>query len=90
MNDKVPYEWKDFLTDGAIITVAIGIILLIVGSFPELFAKILSFLSQMPLKKLTPIKPDKDQPWKVWAFVLGLNLLAWIGWYYMHNAPSNW
>tara|TARA_B100000700_G_C14272451_1_gene502173 strand:+ start:109 stop:246 length:138 start_codon:yes stop_codon:yes gene_type:complete len=45
MNDKVPYEWKDFLTDGAIITVAIGIILLIVGSFPELFAKILSFLS---------------------------------------------
>tara|TARA_B100000700_G_C14272451_1_gene502174 strand:+ start:247 stop:381 length:135 start_codon:yes stop_codon:yes gene_type:complete len=44
----------------------------------------------MPLKKLTPIKPDKDQPWKVWAFVLGLNLLAWIGWYYMHNAPSNW
>lgn len=44
----------------------------------------------MPLKKLIPTKPDKDQPWKVWAFVFGLNLVAWVGWYFMHDAPSKW
>ncbi len=44
----------------------------------------------MSLKKLTPTKPDKDQPWKVWAFVVGLNFVAWVGWYFMHEAPSKW
>ena len=44
----------------------------------------------MSLKKLTPTKPDKDQPWKVWAFVVGLNFVAWVGWYFMHDAPSKW
>ena len=44
----------------------------------------------MSLKKLTPTKPDKDQSWKVWTFVFGLNLIAWIGWYFMHDAPSKW
>ena len=44
----------------------------------------------MSLKKLTPTKLDKDQPWKVWAFVLGLNFVGWVGWYFMHDAPSKW
>ena len=44
----------------------------------------------MSLKKLTPTKPDKDQSWKVWTFVFGLNLIAWIGWFFMHDAPTKW
>ena len=44
MKKKVPYGWKDFLSDAAIISVIAGIVLLIVGSFPEFFTKILSFL----------------------------------------------
>ncbi len=38
------YGWKDFLTDAAIIAVVTGVILLIVGSFPEFFGKFLPFL----------------------------------------------
>tara|TARA_B100000029_G_C17221338_1_gene831823 strand:+ start:148 stop:285 length:138 start_codon:yes stop_codon:yes gene_type:complete len=44
MTSKPPYGWKDLLTDSAIIAVAGGIILLIVGSFPEFFGKFLPFL----------------------------------------------
>ena len=43
MTDKSPYGWKDLLTDAAIIAVVGGILLLIVGSFPEFFEKLLPF-----------------------------------------------
>ena len=29
----------------------------------------------MPFNKLTPTKPNKDQPWRVWVFVFGFNLV---------------
>ena len=90
MTDKPPYGWKDLFTDAAIIALVGGIVLVIVGSFPEFFGRFLPFLKQMPLNKLTPTKPEKDQPWKVWAFVIGLNLVAWVGWYFMHDTPSKW
>ena len=44
MTDEAPYGWKDLLTDMAIFAVAGGIVLVIVGSFPEFFGKFLSFL----------------------------------------------
>ena len=44
MTDKSPYGWKDLLNDAAIIAVAVGIVLLIVGSFPEFFVRFLPFL----------------------------------------------
>ena len=44
MTDKPPYGWKDLFTDAAIVAVVSGIVLLIVGSFPESFGKFLPFL----------------------------------------------
>ena len=44
MDKKVPYGWKDLLTDAAIISVIGGILLLIIGSFPDFFGKFLPFL----------------------------------------------
>ncbi len=44
MTEKAPYGWKDLLFDAAIIAVAVGIVLLIVGSFPESFGRFLPFL----------------------------------------------
>ncbi len=40
--------------------------------------------------KLTPQKPDRNQPWRIWGFVVLLNLIAWIGWFFMHDAPTKW
>ena len=42
--DKPPYGWKDLLTDAAIIAIAVGIVLVIIGSFPESFERFLSIL----------------------------------------------
>lgn len=42
----------------------------------------------MPLENFIPTKRDKGQPWKVWAFAIGLILVAWVGWYFMHDVPS--
>ena len=47
-----------------------------------------SLYSTMIKKKST--QEGADQPLKIWAFVIGLNLIAWIGWYFMHDAPSKW
>ena len=41
MTNKPPYGWKGLLTDAAIIAVAGGILLVIIGSFPESFGKLL-------------------------------------------------
>ena len=38
------YNWKDLLVDAAIVSVVIGLLALIVGSFPATFSKFLSFL----------------------------------------------
>ena len=40
--------------------------------------------------KFVPTRPDKQQPWRIWAFVVGLNIVAWTGLYFMHDAPSRW
>ena len=44
MTHKSPYGWKDLFTDAAIIVVAGGIVLVIVGSFSEFFGRFLPFL----------------------------------------------
>jgi len=44
MTEKPPYRWKDLFTDAAIVAVVGGVVLLIVGSFPEFFVKFLTFL----------------------------------------------
>ena len=44
MTEKLPYGWKDLLTDAAIIAALGGIVLVIVGSFPEFFERFLPFL----------------------------------------------
>jgi len=31
------------------------------------------------------VKISKDQPWRVWAFVIGLNLVGFIGLYFMQG-----
>ncbi len=46
MTKKSPYGWKDLLTDAAIVAVVGGVVLLIIGSFPELFSKFLPFLNK--------------------------------------------
>ena len=38
------YNWKDFLVDTAIVVVVLGVLALIVGSFPTTFSKFLPFL----------------------------------------------
>jgi len=44
MTAKPPYGLKDLFTDAAIVAVIGGAVLLIVGSFPEFFEKLLPFL----------------------------------------------
>tara|TARA_B100000700_G_C14785560_1_gene733361 strand:- start:607 stop:735 length:129 start_codon:yes stop_codon:yes gene_type:complete len=39
------YGLKDLITDLAIISVVLGIVLVIVGSFPEFFGKVLPFIN---------------------------------------------
>ena len=38
------YNWKDLLVDTAIVAVVLGILALIVGSFPATFSKLIPFL----------------------------------------------
>jgi|TARA_Y100001968_G_C18691860_1_gene407253 hypothetical protein len=38
------YNWKDLLVDAAIVAVVLGVLALIVGSFPATFSKFLPFL----------------------------------------------
>ena len=38
------YNWKDLLVDAAIVSVVLGVMILIVGSFPTTFSKFLPFL----------------------------------------------
>jgi len=38
------YNWKDLLVDAEIVAVALGVLALIVGSFPSTFSKFLSFI----------------------------------------------
>ena len=38
------YNWKDLLVDVAIVAVVLGVLALIIGSFPAIFSKFLSFL----------------------------------------------
>ncbi len=38
------YNWKDFLVDGSIVAISLGVLALIVGSFPATFSKFLPFL----------------------------------------------
>ena len=44
VSEKPSYGWKDLLVDAAIIAVVAGVGLLIIGSFPEFFGKLLPFL----------------------------------------------
>ena len=41
---EMKYNWKDLLVDAAIMAVVLGSVLLIVGSFPATFSKVLPFL----------------------------------------------
>ncbi len=43
MKSKPPYGWKDLFTDAAIVAVVCGLVMLIIGSFPEFFGKLLTF-----------------------------------------------
>tara|TARA_B100000579_G_scaffold311658_1_gene261241 strand:+ start:307 stop:432 length:126 start_codon:yes stop_codon:yes gene_type:complete len=38
------YNWKDLLVDAAIVAVVLGVVALIVGSFPTTFSRLLPFL----------------------------------------------
>ena len=38
------YNWKDLLVDAAVVTVVLGLLALIVGSFPATFSKLIPFL----------------------------------------------
>ncbi|WP_413684417.1 hypothetical protein [Prochlorococcus sp. MIT 1011] len=38
------YNWKDLLVDAAIFAVVLGLLALIVGSFPATFSKFIPFL----------------------------------------------
>ena len=38
------YNWKDLLVDAAIVAVVLGLLGLIVGSFPATFSKLIPFL----------------------------------------------
>ena len=37
------YNWKDLLVDAAIVAVVLGVLALIVGSFPATFSKFIPF-----------------------------------------------
>jgi len=38
------YNWKDLLVDSAIVAVVLGLLALIIGSFPSYFSEFLPFL----------------------------------------------
>ena len=38
------YNWKDLLVDAAVVAVVLGLLALIVGSFPATFSKLVPFL----------------------------------------------
>ena len=38
------YNWKDLFVDAAIVAVVLGVLALIVGSFPLTFTKLIPFL----------------------------------------------
>ncbi len=38
------YNWKDLLVDAAVVAVVLGLLALIVGSFPATFSKLIPFL----------------------------------------------
>ena len=38
------YNWKDLLVDAAVVAVVLGLLALIVGSFPATFSKFIPFL----------------------------------------------
>ena len=38
------YNWKDLLVDAAVAAVVLGLLALIVGSFPATFSKLIPFL----------------------------------------------
>ena len=38
------YNWKDLLVDAAIVAFVLGVLALIVGSFPAIFSKFIPFL----------------------------------------------
>ena len=38
------YDWKDLLVDAAVVAVVLGLLALIVGSFPATFSKLIPFL----------------------------------------------
>jgi hypothetical protein len=41
---EMKYNWKDLLVDAAIVSVVLGAVALVVGSFPATFSKLLPFL----------------------------------------------
>ena len=43
-NGFMNYNWKDLLVDAAIVAVVLGVLALIVGSFPATFSKFIPFL----------------------------------------------
>ena len=47
MTDNPSYGWKDLFSDAVIVLVVAGAVLIIIGSFPELFGKLLPFQRQM-------------------------------------------
>ena len=44
---EIKYNRKDLLVDAAIITVVLGAVALIFGSFPAIFSKLLPFLKSV-------------------------------------------
>ena len=47
------YKWKDLLVDAAIVAVVLGVLALIIGSFPATFSKVLPFLKQEWISNFT-------------------------------------
>ena len=41
---EMKYNWKDLLVDAAIVSVVLGAVVIMVGSFPATFSKLLPFL----------------------------------------------
>lgn len=47
------YNWKDLLVDASIVAVVLGVLALIIGSFPATFSKVLPFLKQEWISTIT-------------------------------------
>ena len=47
------YNWKDLLVDAAVVAVVLGLLALIVGSFPATFSKLIPFLKLAWISILT-------------------------------------